>query len=168
MGKNIDKKDFQKGLALASGQTSLNEQHSLQSRVSGWLNDINFDLESDTDFIGCFIEDCEWQNPDESDVLEWLECQTENPEFRMEKYEFDGKLSIAERKAFKESYIENAVSNGDYPGVYVGTLQHENEKLLVYSTRRGHSFEGIEVEVLGLFSNKEEAEAALFKDGELH
>ena len=86
----------------------------------------------------------------------------------MAKFERDGKLSVAEREAFKSHVIEDAVGNGDYPGVFVGALQYGKKQLFVYTTRQGHSFEGIEIDILGLFENQEEALLKLFQNGELH
>ena len=165
----IGKKDFEYGHRLASGLLPEGEHRSLQELISEWLYDgIYFDFEGDSEYLGCFIENETWEAPDQDLVLEWLESQNENPEFRMAKFERDGKLSVAEREAFKSHVIEDAVGNGDYPSVFVGALQYGKKQLFVYTTRHGHSFEGIEIDILGLFENQEQALLKLFQNGELH
>ena len=165
----LEKQDFENGIALAEGKVPEGDGRSYAEILEDWLyNVIVFEPEYDSEYEGCFVHQDRWLAPEAEEVLEWLEWSQDSSEFRLAKYEKDGKLSIAEQKAFKDYVIESCVDNGDYPGVFLGVLSHKKQCLYVYTTRSGYSFEGIEIDILGLFKSKEEAEKALFADGELH
>ena len=131
-----------------------------------WFDSLNVDMLDDEifRFAGIFVHrDC-WEKPDDSDVQDFLECQLEDPEFRLLKFNFDGKLSQKENELFKNWIVEH-YSDPEYSeGIYVATFTHDKEKLEVVTSRRGHSWEGVQTEILGIFQDFDEGKSFMFEE----
>ena len=131
-----------------------------------WVDNLNIDLLDDDIFhySGVFVhKDC-WENPEDTDIEEFLEIYLEDPEFRLLKFNFDGKLSKKETELFKTWIIDHHTDPEYAEGIYVGTFTHGDEQLVVVTSRRGHSWEGVETEVLGIFETFDEGKKFMFED----
>ena len=58
-----------------------------------WVTSLDVDLFDDGVFIysGVFVSRDAWENPTDSDIQDFLECELEDPEFRLLKFNFDEK-----------------------------------------------------------------------------
>ena len=136
-----------------------------QSKI---INQINFELDHDCDiFFGKYFPDHLWMNPDREVVFHFFEETKDDPEERISQYESNPVLSESELEEFKEHWRTEIGTNGDIPGTVIGFITHENERLVVFTERVGYSFEGIEIDLVGIFESEEQGVTVLYPEGEM-
>ena len=130
-----------------------------------WVNSLNVDLLDDDVFqySGVYVSRDTWENPDDSDVQDFLECHLEDPEFRLLKFNFDGKLSEKETELFKTWIVNHYSESENSEGIYTGTFNYNDESLVVFTSRRGSSWEGVSTDVLGVFRSFDEGVKFMFE-----
>jgi len=155
---------FQQGLEVLCKDYDDWINHSEISDQVEWVEELGIDLLDDNEFsfFGFFVHKNKWENPDKSDVIEFLECSMEEPEFRLLKFNFDGKLSNNETEKFKEWVIEQYTDPEIAAGVYTGKIECNNKKIVIFTSRQGSSFEGVYTEVLGIFRSTDEGKKFMF------
>ena len=132
------------------------------------IDDIGFDLESDCDnYIGKYFPDDEWKKPDSDRVYEFFERSLSDYEPRYQKFLKSPILSLDELESFKGFRKTEYEENEWYPGIFIGTVKFNKLELIVFSSRRGSGWEGLEIDLLGIFETREEGESVLFSDGEI-
>lgn len=168
MTKIISPDLFKQGLAFA-------HEHGGDANVSAhmfvsfekWLDDIDFEREYDTDYHGHYFPDDLFTDISPSDFEDFIVCTEEYPELRLARFDRDGIITEAERQAYRESFISNACENGDYPAVFTCEISDGANSVYYFGTRRGHSFEGLYCEDLGVFLTLEQGNKVLFSNGAL-
>lgn len=137
----------------------------IQKRI---LDDLGFDLGSDCDnYIGKYFPDNEWKNPDPDRVYEFFERTLLDYEPRYQKFLKSPMLSLDELESFKDLRKTDYEENEWYPGIFIGTVKFNQSELIVFSSRRGSGWEGLEIDLLGIFETREDGESVLFVDGEI-
>ena len=131
----------------------------------GWVYSLDVDLLDDDVFgySGVYVSSHYWEDPDDSDVQDFLECHLDDPEFRLLKFDFDGKLSEKETELFKTWIVEHYSDPETSEGVYTGTFTFDDESLVVFTSRRGGSWEGVSTDVLGVFRSFDEGVKFMFE-----
>ena len=131
-----------------------------------WVNEIGIDLLDDDVFSydGVFVSSDRWENPDNDDIENFLEFHIEHPEFRLLKFRFDGKLSGKETQIFKEWIVNHYTDPETSDGIYTATVRYDENILVIFTSRRGSSWEGVRCEVLGIFRSLEEGRSFMFAD----
>ena len=134
-----------------------------------WVTSLKVDLLDDDIFIysGVFVSKDTWENPCDSDVRDFLECQLHDPEFRLLKFDFDGKLSEKETELFRTWIVDHYCEPDYSEGIYTGNFTFNDETLVVFTSRRGSSWEGVRTEVLGVFRDFDEGVEFMFDDNGL-
>ena len=166
MTKVISPEQFKRGLAFANahgGDAKINA-HAFVS-FKDWLDDIELEREYDTDYYGHYFPDELFTDINPSDFEEFILCIEENAELRLARFDRDGVITEIERQAYRESFINNACQNGDYPAVFTCEISDGNNSIHYIGTRRGHSFEGLYCEDLGVFLTLEQGSEVLFSNG---
>lgn len=130
-----------------------------------WVNCLEVDLLDDGafDYSGVYVSRDTWENPDDSDVQDFLECHLDDPEFRLLKFGFDGKLSEKETEIFKTWIVNHYSDPENSEGIYTGTFTYNDESLVVFTSRRGSSWEGVSAEVLGVFRSFDDGVKYMFE-----
>lgn len=165
----ISKKLFEEGETCLSSTQKIKINRGGTKKQNDWIFKINLDLEDDNEFSyqNTFLPKYLWEKPNPDEVLEFLECYVENPQFRLDKFNFDGKLSIQETIDFKNFIIEKYTDPETADeSIYTATVKFKKKELIILSSRRGSSFEVIRCELLGIFRTYEEGKEFLFNDEE--
>jgi len=164
--KIISTENFEQGLAFAHNHAKGNVDAQVFLDFGEWLENINFKQEDDAEFLGMYFPNHLFEEPDEDGIAEFFETFLENPDFRLHKFDFDKKISVEERKKYREYFIDRAFEGGDYPAVVVSEISDGERSIFYFGTVKGYSFEGIETEDLGVFPSVEIGKKNLFPDGE--
>lgn len=162
----VDYDLFQQGLAvLSENYDGWINRGGISDQVE-WVEKLDVDLLDDDhfSFTGFFVHKDNWENPCESDISEFLECLIDEPEFRLLKFNFDKKLSKKETELFKEWIIEHYTDPEYAEGIYTGEIECDDKKIVIFTSRRGSSFEGVDTEVLGVFRSIDEGKKFMFED----
>lgn len=157
----VTKEEFDR-LKLVLGPTS---EFLEQSKL---IDKINFELDYDCDiFFGKYFPDHLWMNPEKEVVYHFFEETKDDLEERISQYESSPSLSESELEEFKEHWRTEISTNGDIPGTVIGFITHEKERLVVFTERVGYSFEGIEIDLVGIFESEEKGVQTLYPEGEM-
>ena len=157
----VSKEDFDRVKSVLGKVSSYPNQEQI-------IDDIGFDLGSDCDnYIGKYFPDEEWKKPDPDRVYEFFERLLSDYEPRYQKFLKSPILSLDELERFKDFMKTEYEENEWYPGILIGTVQFNKSELIVFSSRRGSGWEGLEIDLLGIFETREEGESVLFSDGEI-
>jgi len=76
-------------------------------------------------------------------------------------------LSLDELESFKSWRKTEYEQNEWFPGIFIGTVKFDDLEVIVFSSRRGSGWEGLEIDLLGIFETREEGESVLFSEGEI-
>ena len=157
----VSKEDFERLNNVLGVVSILRDQKKI-------LEEIGFEIESDCDnYIGKYFPDEEWKNPDPDHVYEFFERSLSDYEPRYQKFLKSPILSLDELERFKNWRKTEYEENEWYPGIFIGTVKFNKLELIVFSSRRGSGWEGLEIDLLGIFENREEGESVLFSEGEI-
>ena len=168
MTKVISPEQFKQGLAFANAHGGDNVSAHTFVSFEEWLDDIELEREYDTEYHGHYFPDTLFTDIDPSDFEEFIECTEDDAEIRLARFERDGVITEAERQAYRQSFINRAYENGDYPAVFTCEISDGTDSIHYFGTRRGHSFEGLYCEDLGVFLTLEEGDKVLFSNGVLY
>lgn len=167
MKKLISQEQFQQGLAFANAHGGDNVSAHTFVSFEEWLDDIELEREYDTEYHAHYFPDHLFTDISPSDFEEFIECTEDDPELRLAMFGRDGVITEAEQQAYREFFIDRACENGDYPAVFTCEISDGASSIYYFGTRRGHSFEGLYCEDLGVFLTLEEGDKVLFSDGVL-
>lgn len=167
MKKLISQEQFQQGLAFANAHGGDNVSAHTFVSFEEWLDDIDFEREYDTEYHAHYFPDHLFTDISPSDFEEFIECTEDDPELRLARFDRDGVITESERLAYRQFFIDSACENGDYPAVFTCEISDGASSIYYFGTRRGHSFEGLYCEDLGVFLTLEEGDKVLFSDGVL-
>ena len=148
----------------------------LSETIGGWINGISDQVEwvtsLDVDLFDCIhlfwllSHETLWKTRLIATFKTFC-MWTWGPEFRLLKFNFDGKLSERETELFKTWILNHYSEPENAEGIFVGTFTFNDESLVVFTSRRGSSWEGVSAEVLGVYKSFDEGVRFLFEgDGE--
>ena len=158
---DISKEDFERIKRILGEVSKVQNQEQV-------LEEIGFEIESDCDnYIGKYFPDEEWKTPDPDIVYEFFELTLSDYEPRYQKFLKSPMLSLDELESFKSWRKTEYEENEWFPGIFIGTVKFDDSEVIVFSSRRGSGWEGLEIDLLGVFDSQIKGETTLFSDGEI-
>ena len=157
----INSKQFEEGLAVCSSSS----QRQLQ-----WLESIGFELDAEiTNYFGVFISDDDIAFEVGDDVHIYV---LQDDEFiddaRVAELESGISPTDDEIKHYVQLRIDEMREGEAHPWIFWGSLECGDENLYVLASKVGYSFEGIDVDLIGIFKSLDEAIETAFIGGTLY
>lgn len=161
--KTISPLEFNVGLSLLSnGKVILFHNDDLS--LDDWLNDISFNVDEDCVPFGYFFDYANLVNFDVDEIYTFLDLESPNSG-RALRFKQLSNLTTEEFLAYVKYRINSFIESGDYPLVVIGTITDGFRHVFVGFEIKGHSWEGISNDCLGLFDNIDEMLSTRFSNG---
>ncbi|MDA0221069.1 MAG: hypothetical protein O3B22_16080 [Proteobacteria bacterium] len=161
--KTITPQKFNDGLALLShGNVVLFHNGNLS--LENWLNEIGFDVDEECAPFGYFFDYSQLVDFDPEEIFTYLDERYPQTS-RATRFQQHSNLTTLEFVEYIKYRINSLIEGGDYPVVVIGTITDGVRQVFVGYEIKGHSWEGIRRDCLGLFDNLDEMLSTRFSDG---
>jgi len=159
----VSPQKFNVGLSLlSSGKVVLFHNDDLS--LDDWLNDISFNVDEDCVPFGYFFDYDQLVDFDPEEIFTYLKLENPNSE-RAVRFQQHSNLTTTEFVEYVKHRIDRFIESGDYPVVVIGTITDGVRHVFVGYEIKGHSWEGIQQDCLGLFDNIDEMLSTSFSNG---
>jgi hypothetical protein len=161
--KTISVSNFDEGLLLLSGNKVVRFD-SIDITLDDWLEKIDFNIEEDCSPFGYFFNYASLVEFNNEEISNFFEAQT-GGDTRATRFKLYPNMSTTEFVSYIKYRVQYQIESGDYPLVVIGTFTDGLRKIFIGYELKGHSWEGVRQDCLGLFDNIHEMLNTEFSNG---